>query len=127
MPEIEGEYRLGRRLFRTGFVAAALAGIAGIACRGLPFGVSLTVTALVVIVHVLWLERLLESVMSGENPRLRWRDGIKLFGQYIFLAALVALAYLWPSFSPLGAAAGVTVAIGAVGFEGYRAIPGKDK
>lgn len=111
---------LARGIFRTGLLIAAAAGAVAWRFRGPAFAVSLTATSLVAIVHLLWIDRLLGVIFSGESPRLRRWDSIKILGHFLLLTALAAAAYLWPAFSPLGAAIGVTAVVVAVAFEGLR-------
>ena len=103
------DFRVGPFLLRCGAVALPLCGAATWPFFGSGFAVSLTVTGAAVIFHLLWLERLLATVMTGESPRLRRRDALKFFGQLGLLVALTLAAWLWPSFSPAGCAAGVTI------------------
>ncbi len=121
-PENLGLETLPGRLVRTGAVLTASGATLAIAAAGWRFSVSLTVTALVVIVHVLWLDRLLATVLTGQTPRFRRRDSLKLFGNILLLTALVATAYLWSGFSPAGSAVGVTLAVATVAIEGFRTI-----
>lgn len=111
---------LARGIFRTGLLIAAAAGAGAWTLRGPAFAVSLTATALVAIVHLLWMDRLLGVIFSGESPRLRRWDSFKILGHFLLLTALAAAAYLWPAFSPAGAAIGVTAVVLAVAFEGLR-------
>ena len=104
-----GDHRVGPFLVRCGAVVLPLAGGASWPFFGYGFAVSLTLTGAAVIFHLLWLERLLAAVMTGETPRLRRRDSLKLFGQLGLLVALTIAAWLWPAFSPAGCAAGVTI------------------
>jgi hypothetical protein len=82
----------------------------------------LTATALVAIVHLLWVERLLAVILAGETPRLRRRDGLKILGHFAILTALAAGASLWSDFAPAGAALGVTIVVASVTWEGLRTI-----
>lgn len=115
-----GSSPLARAIFRTGSILAILAGSGSSFLLGLPFAVSLTASALVVIVHLLWLDRLLAVVLVGDSPRLHPGDRFKILGHILVLTALVGGACLWRDFSPAGAAAGVTTAIVAVVVEGWR-------
>jgi hypothetical protein len=106
-----GDPRVAPYLIRYGSVALPISGAVAWWLLGYGFAVSLTVTGAAVIVHLLWLERLLAAVMTGSSPRLRRRDALKFFGQIGLLVALTLAAWLWPAFSPAGCAAGVTLAM----------------
>jgi len=112
--------RLAARLPRTAGILVAAGAVVTFASSGIAAAVSLTAPALVVIVHVLWLESFLARILAEENPRLRPGEHFKIFGQFLFLAALAALAHLWPGFSPAAAGLGVSLVVVAIITEGFR-------
>jgi len=106
--------RIGPDLLRFGVPLALLGGAGAYLAAGFGASVSLTLPALLVIFHVLWLEKFLTALLSGTTPKFGWGARLKIFAQIILLAAFVALGHAWPDFSPAGAAIGVTLTMIAV-------------